>query len=484
VDGSVQPYALVIPDSYDGKKPVRLDLILHGRNDHLNEVRFIAAHEGNKAIPPAQDFIQLEVFGRGNNAYRWAGETDVFEALESVCARYRIDDKRIVLRGFSMGGAGVWHLGLHYPDRWAAVEAGAGFTETKKYANLGKLTPQQEAGLRIYDSVLYAANTRMVPFVGYAGDRDPQLQASINIRDQLEAEKIEPPKLLFLMGPNTEHKWHPDSLAESNRFIDAILSEPRHEPDHVRFVTYTTTYHRCYWVSIEGMGRLYTRAEVDATRVGDEARVTTTNISRLKLDGVKHAVIDGQAVDVASVGMLALVDGKWRVAGGLRRAKRPGLQGPIDDAFRDAFMVVLPTGKPASKRSGEITKRLFDLFNFEWSKYMRGDLRVKKDTEVTEDDIERYHLVAFGDESSNKFIHSVGPLMFGEWTQTMLPMVIAPNPLNRSKYVVLNSGHTFHEKDFQGTNALLFPRLGDFAMLHAESGQVLYTRIFDAFWRQ
>ena len=63
-------------------------------------------------------------------------------------------------------------------------------------------------------------------------------------------------------------------------------------------------------------------------------------------------------------------------------------------------------------------------------------------------------------------------------------MVIAPNPLNRNRYVVLNSGHTFHEKDFQGTNALLFPRFGDFAMMHAESGQILYTRIFDAFWRQ
>ena len=31
-----------------------------------------------------------------------------------------------------------------------------------------------------------------------------------------------------------------------------------------RFVTYTTAYHRCYWISIEGMERQYQRAEVDA----------------------------------------------------------------------------------------------------------------------------------------------------------------------------------------------------------------------------
>ncbi len=42
--------------------------------------------------------------------------------------------------------------------------------------------------------------------------------------------------------------------------------------------------------------------------------------------------------------------------------------------------------------------------------------------------------------------------------------LIFPNPLNRSKYIVLNSGHTFHDKDFRSSNAWLFPRLGDIAV--------------------
>src|SRR5215472_3670858 len=84
VDGSVQPYALVIPESYDGRSPVRLDVVLHGRGATLNEVSFIVAHESPAPVPPAQDYITLEVFGRTNNAYRWAGETDVFEALADV----------------------------------------------------------------------------------------------------------------------------------------------------------------------------------------------------------------------------------------------------------------------------------------------------------------------------------------------------------------------------------------------------------------
>src|SRR5260370_41649006 len=103
VDGSVQPYGMVIPDSYY-RRPTRLDLILHGRGATLNEVSFIAAHDGAQPVPADQNFIQAEVFGRTNNAYRWAGETDIFEVLASVRQRYNIDPDRIVLRGFSMGG--------------------------------------------------------------------------------------------------------------------------------------------------------------------------------------------------------------------------------------------------------------------------------------------------------------------------------------------------------------------------------------------
>jgi dienelactone hydrolase len=61
------------------------------------------------------NYIRLEVFGRGNNSFRWAGETDVFEAIASVRKRYNIDANRILLSGFSMGGAGSWQIGLHEP---------------------------------------------------------------------------------------------------------------------------------------------------------------------------------------------------------------------------------------------------------------------------------------------------------------------------------------------------------------------------------
>jgi len=45
---------------------------------------------------------------------------DVFEALQSVRKQYPIDEKRLVVRGFSLGGAACWHMAVHHAGIWAA----------------------------------------------------------------------------------------------------------------------------------------------------------------------------------------------------------------------------------------------------------------------------------------------------------------------------------------------------------------------------
>ena len=44
IDGSIQPYGMIIPESYTGQ-PFRLDIWMHGTNRNLNEVLFIKQHE-------------------------------------------------------------------------------------------------------------------------------------------------------------------------------------------------------------------------------------------------------------------------------------------------------------------------------------------------------------------------------------------------------------------------------------------------------
>src|SRR5262249_27778676 len=156
--GSVQPYAVTFPAAY-GRQPGknwRLDVELHGRDKTLTEVKFLTQYAGDKPAPKEQDFVLLQIFGRGNNAYRWAGEPDVFEAIHAFLAVERslnreslIGLTRVVLPGFSMGGAGTWPLGLHRPDQWCVLGPGAGFTATRGYVKAlpAQLPPYQEACL-------------------------------------------------------------------------------------------------------------------------------------------------------------------------------------------------------------------------------------------------------------------------------------------------------------------------------------------------
>ncbi len=477
VDGSVQPYGLIIPESYQPGKPIRLDVNLHGRGATLTEVSFLAAHDSTKPVPTDQDFIQLDVFGRTNNAYRWAGETDVLEAIEAVKSQYSIDPDRIVLRGFSMGGAGAWHMGLHYPGSWAAVEAGAGFTETMKYAKVKQASVSEQAAMHIYDAVDYAANASLVPTVGYGGEIDPQLAASQNIKEELARLGLKPPQILFLVGPQTAHKFHPDSLKLSNAFIDKNL--PRKPLGDFEFVTYTPRYGKLRDFTVDALETLYERATL--SRKG--TKFISKNVRTLQLDTTRTITLDGETLTGRQ---FTKKNGQWTVGAQTAVHKRQGLQGPIDDAFMTAFLCVY---------SSKMPKELED-FSALWSRFLRGDLPVKEAGKVTKADMENNNLILWGTPTSNPLIGQIAARLPIKWANGQIAIgdrkysekeftlqMIAPNPLAPSHYVVINSGHTFGVKDLEGTNALLYPRKGDWAVINKATGEVIQSGLFNSDWK-
>ena len=474
VDDSYQPYKLSIPANYDSSKPIRLDVILHGRNARLTEASFLAVDP--KAKPYAQSWIELEVYGRGNNAYRWSGETDVYEAVEAVTKQYNIDPNQILLRGFSMGGAGAWHIGLHNPSKWAGIEAGAGFTETIRYAKRENPAPYERAAMRIYDAVDYSPNIVNTPTVGYGGEIDPQRQASANISEALEAEHIRA-NAIFLTGPQTPHRWHPDSKAESEAFLTKNL--PRRMPEKFLFATWTARYGQVWNWKIAALERMYGRAELSGTRTN----VKTKNIAELELETVSDVTIDGQALKgKAFIKQM----NRWEPRT-LKPAvrKRAGLQGPIDDAFMERFLCVTDSPNAA-----------LDTFTANFEKYFRGNVRTKATKDITKADINENHLVLWGTPATNKLIAKVIKDLPVRWTAAEIEVnnqkfdakthtlaLINPNPLNPNKYVVLNSGHTFDKSDLTGTNALLYPRWGDWAVIETATGKVKAAGLFDDSWR-
>lgn len=544
VDGSVQPYSVTLPVGYrNGRGPWRYDTVLHGRDQTLTEVKFIHAREAAKTPANPPDRVVIEPYGRGNNAYRWAGETDVFEAQTSFVRTEmgRSDPPgdygagRKVLRGFSMGGAGTWHIGLHHPLFYAAISPGAGFTTTHGYVkNLPDDLPDYVAKcLHIYDAADYAENVFHVPVVAYSGEKDPQKAAADAIEARLRKfrEKV---SFTHLIAPGLEHRMPPEWQAKADAEIAKHL--PRKIPDRLRFVTYTTRYGHAWWATVEGMDRHYDKAILYGTWTKDGMKLDATNVrvirfhlNRGDIDSVPEVVqIDGQQVRIPAPRastlppnllakrmfpppVLVKRDGKWTAVApaewDAQLARKPEkgafVRGPIDDAFLDGFAVVRPEGPGWHPEPDAHAKASADRFEREWDKYYRGRLPSHTTTEVTEEVVKSNHLVLFGDPASNPLIAKVVGKLPITWTKdklvvndveydpkTHVPVLIYPNPLNPFKYVVINSGHTFHEADLKGTNALLYPRLGDWAVLKPTptekdpaAAEVVAAGLFDEFWQ-
>lgn len=526
VDGSVQPYALTLPRGFDSSKAKAwpLYVVLHGRSNNLTEASFVAQIEGKEA-PESQTWIQLDVFGRTNNAYRWAGESDVFEALADVQRRYRIDEQRVTLWGFSMGGAGAWHLGLHHPSRWASVGAGAGFVDYYAYQKKTEKLPEpQHTLLTIYDSTGYAENLANVPFITYGGEEDPQLLASTTMKSLAEQADV---PLQMLVGPKMGHKFDDQSLAKFMAFLAEHNATGRSRAPgkrEIRFTTHTLKYNACEWLKIEEQLEPFAASTIES-RDGDDnvLEITTTNVAALSIDRqiANRVSLDGSEplplLDAAD-GLLPDVycvlgdDGNWTVLDyddsrsfmeNTEGHKRHDLQGPIDDAFMGPFVCVKGTGQPWSPQLQSYSEKTLTRFSAEYDKYLRGTLPMVEDNAVSDKVVERNNLILFGDPGSNAVIARVLNELPIEWTReaitvngksydpaTHAAVFVFPNPMNPTRYIVINSGMTMRAKDFEASNANLFPKLGDIAVIKYAIGtngglteETVWSGMFDGHWQ-
>ena len=86
IDGSVQPYGLILPVGWKkgGNQPLRLDVWLHGRGEKVSEVAFLQQRMKQLGEYTPQNTVVLHPYGRYCNAFKFAGEIDVIEAIEHV----------------------------------------------------------------------------------------------------------------------------------------------------------------------------------------------------------------------------------------------------------------------------------------------------------------------------------------------------------------------------------------------------------------
>ena len=547
IDDTVQPYGVVVPESYEfsGASEYRTDVWLHGRGERSTESLFI--HERINRIgqiSPANTLV-VHPYGRYSNAFKFAGEIDVLEALDHAKSQYRVDENRISIRGFSMGGAGCWQFAVHYPSQFFAATPGAGFSETPEFLKSFQgetLMPTwyEQKLWQLYDCTGYTANLFNIPIIAYSGELDIQKQAADIMEQAMGDQGL---KLTHLIGPQTKHAIHPDSLKtiESKLANLAALGRDR-TPMTIDFTTYTLRYNRSFWLTVNELAEHWERATVSATLSAPE------NTIRLTLDGVRGLQLDlaagdapfnlRQPVQIEVVDFSANNDSEtaanrqilvgprpesdrswqcqihrdgnqWKIGSRPLSSsvqKRHGLQGPIDDAFMDRFIIVAPSGNGLNPETDAWAKSELDHLVREWRRQFRGDAIVKTDSQISDEDIATSHLIVFGDPSSNAFlksIHSELPITWSEDEASLMlgandkrvdaahhaPVMIYPNPKNPNRYVVINSGFTYREYAYLN-NARQVPKLPDWAIIDIRTpanslwpGKVVDAGFFDEAWK-
>ncbi len=528
IDGSVQPYGLVVPESYSaaGSEKHRVDIWFHGRGETLSELNFLQNRRKQVGQFAPRDTIVLHPYGRYCNAFKFAGEVDVLEALEAVKRHYRVDEDRTSVRGFSMGGAACWQFAVHYADRWFAANPGAGFAETPEFLKIFQdetLHPTwyERQLWHWYGCTDWAQNLYQCPTVAYSGEKDSQKQAADIMQKAMAALGMD---LVHVIGPETGHSYHPIAAAEVEKRLESLAEIGRERlPPVVRFSTYTLKYNRQGWVTIDGLEQHWERAEVHAALTeASVVEVETVNVSDLTLeippgwcpleiDAPVELLIDDEEIEAPqprsdrswSVHLYRAND-QWHV--GTRKQtgirKRHDLQGPIDDAFMDSFIFVRPTGKAAHESVGKWANEELERAMEHWRRHFRGEARVKNDKDVTDDDMAHANLVLWGDPASNQLLARIAEKLPISWQADKIVageqefpadqhalIAIYPNPLNPKRYVVLNSSFTFREFAYLN-NARQVAKLPDWAVIDLTippdglwPGKVAAADFFDEGWQ-
>jgi hypothetical protein len=319
----------------------------------------------------------------------------------------------------------------------------------------------------------------------------------------LEYEGID---LVHIIGAGAGHQYTPKAKIEINRRIDLLAKAGRDTlPVKVKFTTSTLRYNRSFWLEVDGLEHHWQQARVEGDLLGSRdlgPKLRTKNVSALTLsipsgacpldlDMKPKVEIDDDVVEAPKplsdrswLAHFHKTEGHWKLApaagADTSLRKRHGLQGPIDDAFMDSFLMVKPTGTALNEKVGKWTDTEMHHAIDHWRKQFRGEARVKDDSAVTDADIAAHNLILWGDPSSNATLAKIAAKLPVKWEKDGLhvgdktypagnhvPVLVYPNPLNPERYVVLNSGFTFREYDYLN-NARQIPKLPDFAVIDVD----------------
>jgi pimeloyl-ACP methyl ester carboxylesterase len=443
IDGSVQPYAVRLPQNYDPARKYPLVIQLHGLNFHevLNHSRVVYhGMDGPQWIESELPIIYAQCFGGPSAFYQGIGEMDVLQVLDAVKKTLPVDPDQVYVMGHSMGGAGSYTIGLHHPDFFGGItpmDPAIGKDVGRVPDDLPKWMQPQVA---IVTPAKLFPNARNVDvFFKNAGEGIQR--KSTEYTDGIVAQG----------GFSTTESFPgmPHNFGDQYRYAafvpELILHPIRRHPAEVKYYTNTLQYNQAYWVTIDRLTHHNADATITAAYKDGSLRITTANIDALTLrtsdipapKGSKIALtVDGRAVEsgaLPDVAHLSKAGGQWKLGEwpSSGPVKRHGMQGPIGDAFNSHFLAVY----------GESDKELAiaeldAIRNPQGPLDLHADFPMKAASKVTSADVASSNLILFGTPETNAVLKRLAPSLP---SGLMRPgaIFIYPNPENPAHYVVV-----------------------------------------------
>ena len=175
-------YHIKLPRNYYQQEKCPMILFLHGGGAYTDDINVVKGYGLGDYADAHEDFPFVVIAPQSRGG--WDADK-LYEVVEEVLAYYMIDETRIYVTGFSMGGEGTYILAINYPELIAAAAPVCGYSHPEE-----------------------AYRMRDVPCWIFHDEGDPSVpveesRAMYDALNELEAEVK-----LTLYYNNTHDAWH------------------------------------------------------------------------------------------------------------------------------------------------------------------------------------------------------------------------------------------------------------------------------------
>ena len=272
-----------VPGKYSPRRPAGVIFVLHGLGGNSSQLIDLYRNYMNKhglivVAPTAQkppeeganeDRPPPIISGRMPHWWYYRDGNFLFVMLSRLKKEYRIDENRVFLSGYSMGGYGTWNIGLRYPDRFAAIIPFAGGMSRNEYL--------QKHDKKVRPLVRNAYN---LPVYFIHGDRDRTVivRQARETRDQLDE-----------LGYPYEYWEEPGGghileVREGSEIMNSVQKwlRPKKRDPHPKNINHFFIGDYCsqaYWLKVDEFSGK--NAEVKASIKGQTIQVESKGVSRM-----------------------------------------------------------------------------------------------------------------------------------------------------------------------------------------------------------